>query len=78
MRHLFPITLAACIVLASRAGAQCHAWDPNFTAASNANLGVFSLVAFGDGSGSALYAGGAFTSIGGVPATGIARWDGSR
>jgi hypothetical protein len=39
---------------------------------------VFSLFAYGDGSGPAsLYAGGWFTTIGGVPASRIARWDGN-
>ena len=35
---------------------------------------VIALAEFNDGSGNALYAGGQFTSIGGVPATHIARW----
>jgi len=38
---------------------------------------VSALTAFDDGNGSALYAGGSFTSIGGVPATRVARWDGT-
>ncbi|MFN0244482.1 MAG: hypothetical protein ACKVWV_16460 [Planctomycetota bacterium] len=39
--------------------------------------GVLALCAFDDGSGPALYAGGSFTSIGGVAAANIARWNGS-
>jgi hypothetical protein len=35
------------------------------------------LAVFDDGSGSALHAGGAFTSAGGVPANRIAKWNGS-
>lgn len=38
---------------------------------------VHSLAVFDDGSGSALYAGGNFTTAGGSPAGGIARWNGS-
>jgi hypothetical protein len=36
------------------------------------------LVAFDDGTGPALYAGGSFTEAGGVEARGIARWDGEK
>lgn len=44
-----------------------------------ANDSVSALAVFDDGSGSgpALYAGGSFTSAGGVPATRIAKWDGA-
>src|SRR4029434_7001236 len=35
------------------------------------------MTVFNDGSGPALYAGGSFTAIAGVPARGIARWNGS-
>jgi len=38
---------------------------------------VFALAAFDDGGGPALYAGGDFTSAGGVTANKIAKWDGS-
>jgi hypothetical protein len=38
---------------------------------------ISALAVFDDGSGPALYAGGTFTSAGGVAATGIAKWDGS-
>src|SRR5262249_6411496 len=37
---------------------------------------VYSLAVFDDGAGPALYAGGSFSSIGGVAANGIAKWDG--
>jgi hypothetical protein len=40
-------------------------------------LHVGTLAVFDDGSGPALYAGGAFESAGGVPATNIARWNGT-
>ena len=38
---------------------------------------VYALAVFDDGNGPALYAGGYFTSAGGVPVSSIARWDGS-
>jgi hypothetical protein len=40
------------------------------------NSQVAALVVFDDGDGAALYAGGAFTTAGGVPANNIARWNG--
>jgi hypothetical protein len=40
--------------------------------------GVGALAVYDDGRGPALYAGGGFTIAGGVGASGIARWDGSR
>lgn len=39
--------------------------------------GVYALEVFDDGRGDALYAFGAFSLAGGIPAQGIARWDGS-
>ncbi len=44
---------------------------------SAASAGVFGLAVFDDGTGAALYAGGRFTSMGGVAMHQIARWDGS-
>lgn len=41
------------------------------------NLGVSSLEVFDDGAGPRLYLTGEFTAAGGVPVTGIARWNGS-
>ncbi len=38
--------------------------------------GVYALAGFDDGTGTALYVGGSFTQAGGVPAHGVARWDG--
>lgn len=43
---------------------------------SASNTQVRSLAAYDDGSGSALYAGGFFTSAGGGPANSIAKWNG--
>jgi hypothetical protein len=39
--------------------------------------GVFGLAVYDDGSGPALYAAGQFNSAGGVPANGIAKWNGT-
>jgi hypothetical protein len=64
--------------LASRAAAQCASWDSNFSNTSHADGAVFSFIAFDNGTGSALYAGGSFTSIGGTTAYGIARWNGAQ
>lgn len=54
-------------------------WDgENFSqlAPQGANSNVWSLVVFDDGSGPALYAGGAFTTMGGLSVNGMARWTG--
>jgi hypothetical protein len=45
--------------------------------ASGSGAAVYKLAVFDDGSGPALYAGGVFTSINGVPANDVARWDGT-
>jgi hypothetical protein len=41
-----------------------------------AGFAVFSFATFDDGTGEALYVGGEFTSMSGVPAPGLARWRG--
>lgn len=41
------------------------------------NRGIFALATHDDGTGTALYAGGAFTTAGGLPASHVARWNGS-
>lgn len=50
------------------------------TVGGGLNGGVLALVVIDDGQGGgpALYAGGGFTTAGGVPARGIARWDGTQ
>ena len=52
-------------------------WDPLI---SSTNLGLagpaYTLVAFDDGNGEALYVGGEFTSAGGGSASNVAKWDG--
>ncbi len=56
----------------------CADWADGFGGPSGGPNGtVYALAAFDDGSGQALYAGGNFISAGGVPAAGIARWNGS-
>ena len=44
---------------------------------SGSGVGVFALTAFDDGAGPALVAGGSFSIAGGVPASGVATWDGT-
>jgi len=56
-------------------------WDgSNWSAlgADGLNGEIDSLASFDDGSGPALYAGGSFTSAGGVAVNNIAKWNGSR
>ncbi len=55
------------------------AWSPlgSGMSAGTGAAYVYSMSVFDDGSGAALYAGGSFTSAGGVPANYIARWSGS-
>lgn len=52
-------------------------WSALGTGVAGSAARVASLCVFDDGAGDALYAGGSFTSAGGVPANRIARWDGS-
>ena len=54
-------------------------WSPLGTGMSvpSGSPAVFSLAVFDDGTGPALYAGGEFTTAGGVPVDRIARWDGT-
>jgi hypothetical protein len=51
-------------------------WTPLGSAMSDPSDDVHALVVYDDGGGPALYAGGSFTSAGGVPASNISRWDG--
>ena len=52
-------------------------WLPTFGGAQGLDNRVFAFGSFDDGSGPALYAGGYLRYAGGVPANGIAKWDGS-
>ncbi len=56
-------------------GCEPH-WVPTFGGERGMNGTVYALLHFDDGTGDALYAGGAFTQAGLVAAEGIARWDG--
>ncbi len=51
-----------------------QAWQPVGEGTNASVLGAMTV--FDDGSGPALYVGGDFTTAGGVPARGVARWDG--
>ncbi|MFH0981547.1 MAG: hypothetical protein V2A79_08415 [Planctomycetota bacterium] len=53
------------------------AWTPGFQS-PEMNSTVYALTVFDDGTGPALYAGGLFTTAGGVPANYIAKWDGTQ
>jgi len=54
------------------------AWEPLSGGLTSSDVSVgAALAVFDDGRGPALYAGGSFTHAGGVPAVGLARWDGS-
>jgi len=56
-------------------------WEPLGTGLSGSGVGVgtHAMTTFDDGTGAALFVGGhSFTSAGGVPATRIAKWDGTQ
>jgi trimeric autotransporter adhesin len=52
-----------------------HSWSPLGSGLSGGTGETFGLAVFDDGRGPALYVGGRFTGAGGVPVTGLARWD---
>lgn len=58
-------------------GSTWSALGSGMTLPNTSIPGVHALKVFDDGSGSALYAGGSFPTAGGVPASAIARWDGT-
>jgi hypothetical protein len=64
-------------VLALCGAAAAQPCTPEWRALSGGGLNsnVRALVAFADGAGTALFAGGTFTFAGGVPASRVARWD---
>ncbi|TVQ51547.1 MAG: hypothetical protein EA377_12360, partial [Phycisphaerales bacterium] len=65
------------VALSAATAADCEPqWIPAF-AGQGVSGPVRALTVFDDGSGPALYAGGSFSSAGGVTAYAIARWDGS-
>ncbi len=67
-------------VLAGAPGARAATldWSDQFQFPGVGGGGVNAGVVFDDGSGSALYVGGNFTTAGGVAANSIAKWDGVR
>ena len=72
-------TVAALAALAQPLSAQDLNWSPLAGATpGGANAGVTALTVFDDGTGPALYAGGAFWRMGGLSANGVAKWDGER
>ena len=73
---LSPVTSVGQLVLAPLATCQPR-WFPTF-GGRRVNDDVRALLVFDDGGGPALYAGGDFTSAGGVEAYKVARWDGVR
>jgi len=63
------------------AASRIAKWDGSSWSALGAGMNqpwVSSLAVYDDGAGAALYAGGRFTTAGGVAANGLAKWDGSR
>ncbi len=52
-------------------------WLPTFGGMPGTNGFVWAMASFDDGSGPALYVGGAFTSAGGAVVNGLAKWDGT-
>ena len=66
-----------CNRIAKWDGTSWSALGSGMTGATYPGNYVNALRVFDDGSGPALYAGGRFTLAGGVPAAGIARWDGT-
>ncbi len=65
------------LLICQNAQSQCiREWTPG-TSLPGLNAYVYVLRSFDDGSGSALFAGGAFTTAGGGSANRIAKWNGS-
>ncbi|MGP1347500.1 MAG: hypothetical protein ACTS3F_12660 [Phycisphaerales bacterium] len=75
------ITSAMCLAASAAtasAGPPCEpAWSDAFAGAAGMNLTVNTLAVYDDGTGPALYAGGFFTTAGGVTVNRVARWDGT-
>jgi hypothetical protein len=70
-------TAAGGVGASSIAGWDGTAWTPLGSGMNGMNGGVHALTIFDDGAGPALYAGGEFTTAGGVTVNRIARWDGT-
>jgi len=59
-------------------GASWSALGTGLTGMTSSASGVYALAVHDDGGGPALYAAGAFTAAGGLPASRIAKWDGAQ
>ncbi len=70
------LCVASLLAGASSGRAQCLDWKAGFGLPGPSGA-VEALTVFDDGTGPALYAGGSFTNVEGVPAHYIAKWDGS-
>ena len=71
---VFVLSLAA----SNGANAQCLDWKPGFgLPGGGVSGGVQAEVVFDDGSGPALYVGGAITQAGDVTVSNIAKWNGT-
>jgi hypothetical protein len=73
-------TVAGGAAISSIAKWNGSSWSPlgsGMVSSTGAPGSVYSLLAFDDGTGPALYAGGAFQVAGGVTVNGIAKWDGA-
>ena len=77
MRLRLSLLTLSCLVVASRSHAQCLNWSTEFADNSPDNGSVYAIASHDDGSGPALCVGGSFTSSGGVPASRIAKWNGT-
>jgi hypothetical protein len=85
LRDLFSnptMKIALSIWIAALLAADLHATDVaqclQFTSPANANGTVSAFATYDDGTGPALYVGGGFTTIGGIQASRIAKWDGTQ
>jgi hypothetical protein len=70
------LVLLALTAHVTGARAQCLDWASGFESAG-LDAPVDALTVFDDGSGSALYVGGSFTTAGDAVSPGVARWDGA-
>ena len=68
------VTLLGSLMVRAQSGQR--EWDDGF-GVPGMNSAVAGLTVFDDGTGPALYAGGGFTTAGGVSANYIAKWNGS-
>src|SRR5262245_1473257 len=63
-------------VQAAPQSSDCQpSWQPTFGAAPDVHGPVLAFTQYDDGSGATLFAGGQFTSAGGLTANGIVKWN---